>query len=502
MITCIRKIKTLLFLLLALLSSHIYAVGLYDASYENNLLKIPLIKVGDVVYEVTMIREDSAALARIGCVDFCFRLASAEVARNYSSSIYAFYDASTSTATIDNLWFENRVYKVTLKHAGQMNGSDYFSLVNADQKQGLPVYLTSYENKNNLNISPQRYPTWDQLDWVGGIYASNVGAGVAFADFFQDGTISMVLFTNRSEYKDGPHRMITGAIQFFKYDINGNPVDRTSELLRDTVGCIAPRKLLVADFNADGRPDIFAACHGPEDIIPFPGEQPKLLLSQPDGTYENITIEELNCYCHTASAADINGDGNIDIITLEDMNQNDQPRLTALINDGDGNFKVEKKYRNIREFIPKIDGGDTASASVFTLELIDINSDGFPDLVLATQDSSMRDNLVLLNRNGLFFDIDYQIRIPMSKFWVIDMVAIGSTLYFYGSPNYIANPTVDFLYIYKFDVSSNFGEFIYNSNGRQWPEANVPIDFVWIMLNNGNIVPVSDAYTSVAVPTQ
>jgi hypothetical protein len=61
--------------------------------------------------------------------------------------------------------------------------------------------------------------------------------------------------------------------------------------------------------NRDGRPDVYFACHG-VDASPFPGEQPRVLLSQPDGTYKNVTIP-ITCYCHGASAADINGDGQL-----------------------------------------------------------------------------------------------------------------------------------------------------------------------------------------------
>jgi hypothetical protein len=502
-------------LLSLVLASKLYAVGLYDANYENNLLKIPLIKVGDVVYEVTMIREESAELARIGCTEFCFRLASAEVARNYSSSIYAFYDASTSTATIDNLWYERRVYKVSLKHLGQLNGGDYFSLVNADQKQGLPVYLTSYENKNNLNIPPQRYPTWDQLDWVGGVYASNLGAGVAFADFFQDGTISMVWFTNRSEYKNGPHKMIAGAIQFFKFDSNGKPVDRTSELLKDTVGCIAPRKLLVADFNGDGKPDIFASCHGAEDIIPFPGENPKLLLSQPNGTYKNITIEELNCYCHTASAADLNGDGTVDILTSDwrvDMEgtdvKNEASTMIALINDGRGGFTIQRSYDKIIQSMPTLleDGspayGWVTKTGAPTMELVDVNSDGKPDLIIASSMEPYIPTRIFLNNNNRFDTVSMWFRTGIKGgLWALDIIVKDGFVYLYGMDNYdISLQDKSSMYVYKYNMKTNTGATIYNSNVARWSQSSSPHDFIWMIPYNGNLFPLDSLHDGVEVP--
>ena len=74
-------------------------------------------------------------------------------------------------------------------------------------------------------------------------------------------------------------------------------------------GCIHPRKAIVADFNGDGRPDIFVACHG-YDATPFPGEANKVVLSQPNGTYVTSNASADVGFHHGAAAADLNGDGN------------------------------------------------------------------------------------------------------------------------------------------------------------------------------------------------
>ena len=187
----IKFLKILILLFTITLASKLYAVGLYDANYENNLLKIPLIQVGETAYEVTMIREESAELAKIGCELLCFRLTTAEIAKNYASSIYSHYDATTDVATIDNLWFQNRVYKVSLKNIGALNGEQYFSLVNADIKQGLPVYLTSYENKNNIGFEETRLSAHNLV--LRRVDPSETGwneRSVTFGDFLQNNTIT------------------------------------------------------------------------------------------------------------------------------------------------------------------------------------------------------------------------------------------------------------------------------------------------------------------------
>lgn len=353
MIAAIRTIKTLLFYIAALLSSHIYAVGLYDASYENNLLKIPLIKVGDVVYEVTMIREDSAALARIGCVDFCFRLASAEVARDYASSIYSFYDAATSTATIDNLWFENRVYKVSLRHLGQLNGGDYFSLVNADQKQGLPVYLTSYENKQNIFLDNPQIPYLQ--DVVGATKEEGQrepgGRNIAWADFLQDGSLTAITSSGfyRNVYpNDNPNKLddSPSKLLFWKRLESGTWLDISNQLMpndSDRRVCYSGGFFEIADFNNDGKPDVYISCGAIDFTVngSFPNRHDIwILLSQNDGTYKPKLLPVGQLYAHQCAAADFDTDGNVDIICV-DRFVNEIP--VVLWGDGKGDFQLDNK---------------------------------------------------------------------------------------------------------------------------------------------------------------
>jgi hypothetical protein len=157
-----------------------------------------------------------------------------------------------------------------------------------------------------------------------------------------------------------------GHIHFYKQEA-GVWTDQTSALLTQTTGCIHPRKAIIADFNHDGIPDVYFACHG-IDVAPWPGEHPHVLLSQPNGTYVNVTLP-ITCYCHSASAADINGDGFPDVL-VTDTSVAQTPFF--LINNGNGTFTPD--YTRLPSSL--------MYKQIYTAELIDFSGTGRYDVFL------------------------------------------------------------------------------------------------------------------------
>ncbi len=377
MIACVRKIRVLIFVLSVLLSSHIYAVGLYDASYENNLLKIPLIKVGDVVYEVTMIREESAELARIGCTDYCFRLASAEVARNYSSSIYALYEASTSTATFNNLLFDNRVYKVTLKHAGQLNGGDYFSVVNADYK---PILST---------ISGPLGQYWEFEDT--GLIIPNTNASssrvltkTGMADVNGDGIQDLLIESSDMKVPANSPLQAEDFLAANALVLLGGEQLRSGEalfqgdVLMHTIGT----KVLTYDFNGDGRMDIFFAASGPDVANPN-GTQSKVAISS-GSQYVAAPMQSQVSFLHSAAVGRAAG---LPVIYAGALwGENKIPFLYVYNN---GAFSVD------RTMLPSLVTASTTDPWAPTVEkplraftaskIGDVTGDGIDDLILGIE---------------------------------------------------------------------------------------------------------------------
>jgi hypothetical protein len=119
---------------------------------------------------------------------------------------------------------------------------------------------------------------------------------------------------------------------------------RLNDVTRDLFGNGAiplrshPREVITADFNGDGRPDIFIAAHG-WDTSPWEGERNVLMISRPDGSFEDrsAALPESSDFSHSTTVADINGDGFLDIYVGQVGGQARVPPY-FLMGRGDGTF--------------------------------------------------------------------------------------------------------------------------------------------------------------------
>jgi hypothetical protein len=164
--------------------------------------------------------------------------------------------------------------------------------------------------------SAHRLPRFGPLRYVGASHESGsvyVTDAIASADFSGDGLADVVYATANSGSRS------TYAMQFAVNRGRGRFVDGASRLFAGAV----PRtqgggRLVVADFNNDGRPDVYYADSGAEAAPNPPGFHDTLVLSTPDGKLVDATanIPRQSDFTHSAAAADVNGDGSIDLFIV------------------------------------------------------------------------------------------------------------------------------------------------------------------------------------------
>lgn len=264
------------------------------------------------------------------------------------------------------------------------------------------LYDTSYKNFKS-------YPTDTyniQLD----------GAIYGFGSFLHQGELSIF----HAHINPAPNGMPLASIMadpqylsdFEFWSIDSNKVKTKVSTVK---GCLNPRKAVVADFNLDGIPDVFVACHG-YDAAPFPGEKSKLLLSN---GYGNFTMSEITDvgFFHGASAADINNDGYPDILVTDGMSGG--PAIYSLINQRNGTFLIDKT---------RITGSGTSN--YFSIELVDLNNDGKVDLVAGGHEFAGAATTIFYNDGTGNFGATAQVIPSVSGSGVVtDFTVIGTSLY-------------------------------------------------------------------------
>ncbi len=244
-----------------------------------------------------------------------------------------------------------------------------------------------------------------------------------------------------------------------------------------------PRKILTGDFNGDNLIDAFIIGVG-YDADPFPGESPVLLINNGNGfNYEKLS--NVLGFFHGGSSADFDNDGDLDIF----INGNPSNMESVfLINDGAGNFTQTSEY---------IDEEFHLNTKYYTSEFVDVNSDGYIDLIIAGHEHEGAITYILWgNSSGKYYK-DLSSAIPSLNGYniVVDIDAIDIDND--GDKDLILNrvDSNNFYKNYYLQIVENEGgnsftdvtaNSISNNTGNDW--------YIWVHIQDLNNDGNSDIY--------
>lgn len=168
-------------------------------------------------------------------------------------------------------------------------------------------------------------------------------------------------------------------------------------------------KLLIGDFNNDSLPDIFSnvAVDPPFGAFPFLNDNCHLILNSKNGLSSVKEFPDQG-FWYTGCSGDIDNDGDLDIITFNFHNQAAGVKSRIMWNDGKANFTLD--FNGI---------GDIPTA--YQSELVDINNDGFLDLVVTfvPNGPTRTNDLRILWGNGKVFNLSNSTSINISPDWYL-----------------------------------------------------------------------------------
>ncbi len=217
--------------------------------------------------------------------------------------------------------------------------------------------------------------------------AGGYGGWFALADVNGDGKVDVVTSVTCNDHMD----RFCGAGEVDTLLGNGDGTFQPAAV-SNSGGSGAGQTIAVGDVNGDGKPDAIVSA----DFCNCNAYTAGLMLGNGDGTFQPATV------IYTANGigsvwlalADVNGDGKLDLISVNNCYGNNCSNfsVSVLLGNGDGTFQTAVSYSN----------GNSQFFS-FELAVADVNGDSKPDLILVNSNNTVESMSVLLgNGDGTF----------------------------------------------------------------------------------------------------
>jgi hypothetical protein len=242
---------------------------------------------------------------------------------------------------------------------------------------GFFVALADFNNDGNLDVVTENAATGGTIDTLLGngdgtfqaakTLKSNCGidpAGITTGDFNGDGKADLAVGNL------GPRKL---TILLGKGD---------GTFLLGSCNVVKVGEILATDINKDGKVDLVGV-NSDRQIAPY-----GLLsvLGNGDGSFQDALQFDNNALLTSPELADINGDGNLDVLTMSSPLGVAMSVLTFL-GRGDGTFQKPSTITSTKD-----------SVEAFTVGRFD--ADGFPDLVIETLKDSLTFSMTFFAGNG------------------------------------------------------------------------------------------------------
>jgi hypothetical protein len=249
------------------------------------------------------------------------------------------------------------------------------------------IVKNHFENLSSINKTTSWYrntQSFDKLfslkDNLQSISLNNLSGfqvdlgGYVYTDLNNDNKKDLFVYYHKSPW---PSNEI-GLNLFVEYESNKSNLDIQK-------GLTHIRKLALGDLNKDGSDEIVCFSSG-HDTKPWPGDSIQIFYPK-EKRYKYLS-EDIG-YFHGGATGDINNDGLIDILAYSGFSQNIKTHATCYINKGNGNFELKN------DIFKSIKIGDD---NFYTMELFDINNDGWLDLLLGGNGQFS----IIYNNKGIF----------------------------------------------------------------------------------------------------